>query len=170
MKQIWMLVLCGLLWSGSSVAVVAQKTDQKRKVKTHITPSKQEEQPEAKGASIEFDRTNHNFGDVDRKGKSCTCIFTFTNVGDSPLVLTRVVTSCSCLKASFSKRPVAPNEKGEILITYEPYKSGAGAFNKVIRIRSNSVTKTDYLTVQGNSIDPKAVMKEKRGKVKVKIK
>ena len=65
--------------------------------------------------------------------------FTFTNDGTAPLVVTRVITSCSCLKASFPKRPVPPGGQGVIRITYEPHKSEPGVFNKVIQVYSNSV-------------------------------
>ena len=93
----------------------------------------------------------------------------FTNDGTVPLVVTRVITSCSCLKASYSKRPVAPGESGTISIIYEPHKSEPGVFNKVIQIYSNSVDGRDVITVQGNSIDP-GPRKVKTGEVKIKYK
>ena len=81
----------------------------------------------------------------------------------------RVITSCSCLKASFPKRPVPPGGQGVIRITYEPHKSEPGVFNKVIQVYSNSVDGRDVITVQGNSIDTPP-RKIKTGKVKVKYK
>ena len=66
---------------------------------------------------------SHDFGDVPRKGGDLVREFTFTNDGTVPLVVTRVITSCSCLKASYSKRPVAPGESGTISITYEPVRN-----------------------------------------------
>ena len=95
--------------------------------------------------------------------------FTFTNDGTAPLVVTRVITSCSCLKASFPKRPVPPGGQGVIRITYEPHKSEPGVFNKVIQVYSNSVDGRDVITVQGNSIDTPP-RKIKTDKVKVKYK
>ena len=112
---------------------------------------------------------SHDFGDVPRKGGDLVREFTFTNDGTVPLVVTRVITSCSCLKASYSKRPVAPGESGTISITYEPHKSEPGVFNKVIQIYSNSVDGRDVITVQGNSIDP-GPRKVKTGEVKIKYK
>ena len=104
-----------------------------------------------------------------RKGGDLVREFTFTNDGTVPLVVTRVITSCSCLKASYSKRPVAPGESGTISIIYEPHKSEPGVFNKVIQIYSNSVDGRDVITVQGNSIDP-GPRKVKTGEVKIKYK
>ena len=68
-------------------------------------------------------------------------------------MLTRVFTSCSCLKTSFAKRPVAPGASGVIRVTYEPHKSEPGVFNRVIQVYSNSTGGRALLTVQGNSID-----------------
>ena len=104
-----------------------------------------------------------------RKGGDLVREFTFTNDGTAPLVVTRVITSCSCLKASFPKRPVPPGGQGVIRITYEPHKSEPGVFNKVIQVYSNSVDGRDVITVQGNSIDTPP-RKIKTDKVKVKYK
>ena len=100
-----------------------------------------------KGAYLRLENATYNFGD-----------------GTAPLVLVRVITSCSCLKASFSKRPVEPADSGVIRITYEPHKSEPGAFNKVIQVYSNSVDGRDVITVQGNSIEG-----QPRGKVKTEM-
>lgn len=118
------------------------------------------------GALLRMERSTYNFGDVSRKGGDLVHEFVFTNAGTVPLVLTRVVTSCSCLKIAFSKRPVQPGESGEIRVTYEPNKSEPGAFNKVIHIYSNSVEGRDVITVQGNSFDAPQVRKIKGKKVK----
>ena len=111
--------------------------------------------PAGKGAHLRLEETSWNFGDVPRRGGDLVHEFRFVNDGTAPLVILRVVTSCSCLKASFSKRPVAPADSGVIRIVYEPHKSEPGTFNKVIQVYSNSVDGRDILTVQGNSIDGK---------------
>ena len=121
------------------------------------------------GAHLHMEVASHDFGDVPRKGGDLVREFTFTNDGTVPLVVTRVISSCSCLKASYSKRPVAPGESGTISIIYEPHKSEPGVFNKVIQIYSNSVDGRDVISVQGNSIDP-GPRKVKTGEVKIKYK
>ncbi len=66
-----------------------------------------------KGAHLRLEGTSWDFGDVPRR-RDLVHEFRFVNDGTAPLVLLRVVTSCSCLKASFSKRPVAPADSGVI--------------------------------------------------------
>ena len=121
------------------------------------------------GAHLHMEVASHDFGDVPRKGGDLVREFTFTNDGTAPLVVTRVITSCSCLKAWFPKRPVPPGGQGVIRITYKPHKSEPGVFNKVIQIYSNPVDGRDVISVQGNSIDP-GPRKVKTGEVKIKYK
>lgn len=138
MKKILTVLLCGLLVAGISQA----------------GPARKGRQPKGEsGAHLRLEESSWNFGDVPRRGGDLVHEFRFVNDGSTPLVLVRVITSCSCIKASFSKRPVAPADSGVIRIVYQPYKSEPGTFNKVIQIYSNSIDGRDILTVQGNSMD-----------------
>ena len=107
------------------------------------------------GAHLHFYETTHDFGDIPRKGGNLVREFEFVNDGTEPLVLLRVLTSCTCTKASFSKRPVAPGERGVVKVIYEPHKKEPGAFSKVIQIFSTSIEGRNVLTVRGNSLDVK---------------
>ncbi len=102
---------------------------------------------------MQFEEQCWNFGDIERKGGDVRHDFMFTNMGDKPLVILRVVTTCSCVKASYPKRPIAVGEKGMVRITFEPHKSEPGVFSKVIQIYTNTRTGRQLLTVQGNSLD-----------------
>lgn len=105
------------------------------------------------GALLRMDTVSHDFGDVPRRGGNLQWDFPYRNEGDAPLVLTRVVTSCTCLKADYSRRPVEPGGRGTIRITYEPLKNEPGTFSKVIQVYSNSSDGRHVLTVRGNSIE-----------------
>lgn len=118
-------------------------------------------------AVMVLDATSYNFGDVPRRGGDLEYLLRFKNTGTTPLVLTRVVTSCSCLKAHFARRPLAPNDEGVIRIVYEPQKSEPGVFNKVIQIYSNARDGRVIFTVQGNAIEAPRI-KVKNEKIKIK--
>ncbi len=105
------------------------------------------------GAELTLAESSYNFGDVPRKGGDLVREFPFTNTGDAPLVVMRIETSCSCIKASFSKRPIPPGASGSIRITYEPHKGQAGNFSKMVLIYSNSSSGRKSICVQGNSIE-----------------
>lgn len=108
---------------------------------------------ESRGALLRMDTVSHDFGDVPRRGGDLVWEFGYRNEGDVPLVLTRVVTSCTCLKTDYSRRPVEPGGRGTIRVIYEPHKNEPGAFSKVIQVYSNSADGRHVLSVRGNSIE-----------------
>lgn len=113
------------------------------------------EQPQKTGAQMTFTTNSYDFGDIARKGGDVECTFEFVNDGTAPLVITRVVTSCSCTKAEYSKKPIPAGATSTIKIIYEPHKKEPGVFHKVIQIFTNTADKRKIVTVKGNSIDNK---------------
>jgi len=97
--------------------------------------------------SIVFDKTVHDYGTIE-KASDGTSIFTFTNKGQKPLVLSNVRASCGCTVPEWPKQPVAPGESGEIKVKYNT--NIAGNFNKTITVSSNAVNSTVTLRVRGN--------------------
>lgn len=105
------------------------------------------------GAHIAFEENVWDFGDVDRRGGDVAKEFDFVNDGTEQLIITSVTVSCTCIKAQWSKRPVAVGERGTVRLVYEPHKMEAGTFYKVVEVHSNSPEGTNLLTVHGNTID-----------------
>lgn len=163
MKTIRWIIVCALvcgagvgLCRAQEPAARAQRSAEERLRTTPADRGQQPaaaENPAAKGPLLVFDEPTYDFGDVERRGGDLVREFVFRNEGSAPLVLLRVLTSCSCIKASYSKRPVPPGGREVVRITYEPHKSEPGVFNKVIQVYSNSVAGREILTVQGNSVD-----------------
>ena len=118
-------------------------------------PQSQESATPKTGAQMTFKTNSYDFGDIARKGGDVECTFEFVNDGDTPLVITRVVTSCSCTKAEYSKKPIPAGAKSTIKIIYEPHKKEPGVFHKVIQIFTNTADKRKIVTVKGNSLDNK---------------
>ncbi len=109
----------------------------------------------ASGAELYLECVEHDFGDVPRRGGDLHLTIRYRNVGVKPLVLTRVITSCSCLKSHYSKRPLKPGAEEEIELIYQPLKAAPGTFNKVVQILSNSESGRRLITIRGNSVDKK---------------
>ena len=63
-------------------------------------------------AEIKFDKLTHNFGKFPESSPKVTCVFTFTNVGDQPLVINQAVASCGCTVPEYTKAPIKPGESG----------------------------------------------------------
>ena len=106
-----------------------------------------------KGAHLKFEKTAISFGEVKRSGENQRCVFRFVNDGTEPLVLLSVITSCSCVKADFSRKPIAVGEKGEVVLLIEVKKMEKGLFHRVVQVRSNSVGGTENLTIEGVAKD-----------------
>ena len=106
-----------------------------------------------RGALIKFVRTEHDFGNVSRKGENRSCVFTFVNEGDEPLVILAATTTCSCLKIEYPRKPIAAGAKGEIKLLLESKKMDVGVFRRIVQLRSTSVGGDVVLTIKGFSKD-----------------
>ncbi len=104
-------------------------------------------------AEIHFDKTTHNFGEFSEATPVKTCTFTFTNVGNEPLVINQAVASCGCTVPEYSKEAVQPGEKGTITVTYNGRGKYPGHFKKSITIRSNSKNNMTRIYVMGNMVE-----------------
>lgn len=106
-------------------------------------------------AEIKFDKLTHNFGTFNEGDPSQKAVFTFTNVGDQPLVINQAVASCGCTVPNYTKQPIAPGQKGQISITYDGKGRFPGHFKKTVTVRTNGKVELTRLYVEG-------VMEEKK--------
>ncbi|MGZ3754456.1 MAG: DUF1573 domain-containing protein [Mucilaginibacter sp.] len=97
-------------------------------------------------AEFKFNEEKHDFGKVPQN-KPVTTLFTFTNIGEEPLILTEVKPTCGCTIADYTKTPVKKGDQGSIKITYNA--AVVGAFNKTIIVTSNARTPQKYLNIVG---------------------
>ena len=63
-------------------------------------------------------------------------VFVFTNVGDEPIIIRRIQSSCGCTVPKKPEAPIMPGEKGEIKVSYDTNR--VGGFSKSITIFSNA--------------------------------
>ena len=103
-----------------------------------------------KQADIKFDKLTHNFGKFAESNPVQKCTFTFTNVGDAPLIINQAVASCGCTIPEYTKAPIAPGQKGTIEVTYNGTGKIPGHFKKSITVRTNGLTEMIRLYVEGD--------------------
>ena len=101
-------------------------------------------------ADIKFDKTSHNFGTFSENDPVVSCVFTFTNVGDAPLVIHQAVASCGCTVPEYTQEPVLPGKTGTVKITYNGTGKYPGHFKKSITLRTNAKTEMMRLFVEGD--------------------
>ena len=101
--------------------------------------------------SIIFDKLEHDYGTMEQGGDG-NSVFTFTNKGQKPLILSNVRASCGCTVPQWPREPIAPGEKGEIKVKYNTRIKGA--FAKSISVNSNASNSLVRLRVKGNVVEP----------------
>ncbi|MGM0612142.1 MAG: DUF1573 domain-containing protein [Bacteroidota bacterium] len=104
---------------------------------------------ESSAAHIDFEEKVYDFGTI-KQHSDATCEFTFKNTGNSPLVITKVITSCGCTAPDYPKSPIMPDEEGQIQVTYDSGK--LGSINNQIIVRTNSEEGTVILKIKGKVV------------------
>ena len=106
-----------------------------------------------KQAEIKFDKLMHDFGKFSEKEPVVSCVFSFTNTGDAPLVINQAMPSCGCTVPEFTKQPIQPGEKGEIKVTYNGQGKFPGHFKKSITVRTNAKVEMTRLYIEGEMLE-----------------
>ncbi|CAL2104251.1 conserved exported protein of unknown function likely involved in colony spreading and cell motility [Tenacibaculum sp. 190130A14a] len=73
--------------------------------------------------------------------------FEFTNIGDAPLIIKDIKSTCGCTVPKKPEKPIMPGEKGQIEVSYDTKRPGG--FSKAITIMSNAKKKRRMLKIKG---------------------
>ena len=96
---------------------------------------------------FKFKTETIDYGKV-AKGSDGVRVFEFTNVGDKPIVVTDVKSSCGCTIPKKPKGPVAPGETGLIEVKYDT-KNKVGPIRKTVTVYSNADEPVKALKIKG---------------------
>jgi hypothetical protein len=107
---------------------------------------------DSKIAVIKFKTEIIDYGTI-MQNSDGTRLFSFTNTGNAPLLITKVKTTCGCTVPSYSKTPIMPGESGELNIKYDTKR--LGAFTKTVTVTSNAEGGNKILKIKGNIVSPK---------------
>lgn len=83
---------------------------------------------------IVFDVSTVDLGAIP-KGSPANFTYTFTNTGDSPLIISTVKSSCGCVAPYYDYEPIAPGQRGEIRAKYDSNR--VGPCLKSLTVQSN---------------------------------
>ena len=95
---------------------------------------------------FKFEKETINYGKID-KGSNGERTFVFTNVGDAPLIIKNIQSSCGCTVPKKPEKPIMPGEKGEIKVSYDTKR--VGGFSKSITIFSNAKNARKVIKIKG---------------------
>ena len=102
---------------------------------------------QAKGVII-FDKTAHNFGNVEEQNGKVVTNFFFTNIGKGNLTIKNVETSCGCTVSEWPKEAFAQGERGIITAEFDPINK-VGPFSKTLSVITDGEPAVVYLTLNG---------------------
>jgi hypothetical protein len=97
-------------------------------------------------AEISFKETIIDYGIIEN-GEDGKRTFEFKNTGNSPLIFTRIMSSCGCTIPKKPEKPVQPGESGIIEVEYDTKRTGL--FQKAITVNSNAKTSNIILRIKG---------------------
>ena len=104
-------------------------------------------------STIVFDETTYDFGEILAGSGPAKHVFTFTNNGDEPIVVSNAKASCGCTVPKWTKEPVMPGQTGTIEVTYTTTKSASPKpFTKSITVTSNGKPATLALLIKGHVV------------------
>ena len=107
---------------------------------------------------FKFEKETINYGKIE-KGSNGERVFVFTNVGDQPLIIKNIQSSCGCTVPEKPEQPIMPGEKGEIKVSYDTKR--VGGFSKAITIFSNAKTSRKMVKIKGFVTKGVSLVKEK---------
>ena len=114
--------------------------------------------------TISFDKTLHDFGEIEN-GTAVETVFSYTNSGRSPLVVTDIKSTCGCtVPQGWSKDPLMPGESSEFSVKFNG--KGANKVSKTITITTNTekgreqVRITAFVKPDPNAPTPAVVKKQ----------
>ncbi|MDR2978992.1 MAG: DUF1573 domain-containing protein [Bacteroidales bacterium] len=110
----------------------------------------QEAKKKVDGPEIKFDKSFFDIGEI-KIGEVREVTVTLTNVGNRPLILDNVVSSCDCTEVEWSKAPVLPGKTATIKATYTA--KDLGMISKRVTVLSNAENDRVVLEIKGNVVN-----------------
>jgi hypothetical protein len=95
---------------------------------------------------FKFEMETINYGKI-AKNANGVRTFVFTNIGDAPLIIKNIQSTCGCTIPETPKKPIMPGEKGEIKVSYDTKR--VGGFSKQITIMSNAKISRKVIKIRG---------------------
>ncbi len=100
----------------------------------------------ASGPVMEFESTEVDYGNIIQESDPFR-YFSFTNTGDSPLVIKHAKGSCGCTVPTYPKEPILPGETAQVKVRYDTKR--VGPFTKTVTLTTNEEVEKRILRIKG---------------------
>ncbi|AKD02893.1 DUF1573 domain-containing protein [Pontibacter korlensis] len=95
-----------------------------------------------------FQQTEYDFGSI-KQGETVEHTFEFTNTGSTPLVIESATATCGCTAPDWTRKPVAPGEKGFVQVKFNS-TGKIGQQQPTVTIRANTEPNIVRVALKGN--------------------
>mgnify|MGYP001602530142 FL=1 len=91
------------------------------------------------GPHLAMNSTEYDFGKIKQSNGAVSTTFRVTNNGSEDVIITEVLTSCSCTTAEMDKKILRPGESGILMVVFDPnyHYEDDGRFFRTATIKSN---------------------------------
>jgi hypothetical protein len=107
---------------------------------------------------FKFEKETIDYGAINKSANG-ERTFVFTNIGDAPLIIQNIQSTCGCTVPKKPENPIMPGEKGEIKVSYDTKR--VGGFSKSITIFSNAKNSRKIIKIKGIVNKEVSLKKEK---------
>lgn len=95
---------------------------------------------------FEADNSVHKFADT-REGETISHVFTITNTGDAPLIISDYKVACPCTKAELPSNPILPGKSYQMKVTFDT-KGKYEWQDRAILLQTNTKKKEEKLRIK----------------------
>jgi uncharacterized membrane protein len=128
------------------VAFTSCKDDAAAKVKTeNVTQAAERDAVSAEFPVLTFNQTEYDFGEIEN-GTPVETVFSYTNTGEAPLVITDIKSTCGCtVPQDWSKEPLSPGESSQFTVKFNG--KGKNKVTKTVTVTANTKTGKEQVKI-----------------------
>lgn len=129
------------------IAFTSCKDDAKSKINNdNVAAAAERDATAGEFPAISFDKVEHDFGTI-MDGTPVETVFTYTNTGKSPLVVSNIKSSCGCtVPQDWNKEPLAPGESAHFTVKFNG--KGTNQVSKTVTLTTNTETGTENVKIK----------------------
>jgi len=128
------------------VAFTSCKEDASSKVKAeNVTQAAERDAVSEDYPTITFNKTEHDFGDIEN-GTPVETVFSYTNTGKVPLVITDIKSTCGCtVPKDWSREPLDPGASSSFTVKFDG--KGTNKVSKTVTVTANTEKGTETVKI-----------------------
>jgi len=110
-----------------------------------------------------FDKKVHDFGTI-MDGQAQETVFSYTNTGEAPLVITEIKSTCGCtVPQDWSRAPLLPGESSQFTVKFNG--KGMNKTSKTVTIKANTQRGTESVKISAFINNPNGGSKAPAGPI-----